>query len=107
MAQVNPYSLAGRLPYLTIAGVVQLDPWLSPFKDALRSRYSHAQKWMKTIDETEGGLEKFSRGCEKYGFIVHDNGDITYREWAPNATQANLIGAFSTTIPALLRSDGC
>lgn len=42
-------------------GVVQLDPWLSPFKDALRSRYSHAQKWIKTINDTEGGLEKFSR----------------------------------------------
>lgn len=46
---------------LTLLGVVQLDPWLSPFKDALRSRYSHAQKWIKTINDTEGGLEKFSR----------------------------------------------
>jgi len=46
---------------LICSGVVQLDPWLSPFKDALRSRYSHAQKWIKTINDTEGGLEKFSR----------------------------------------------
>ena len=76
-------------------GVVQLDPWLSPFKDALRSRYSHAQKWIKTIEETEGGLEKFSRGFEKFGFNVHENGDVTYREWAPNVTKAYLIGDFS------------
>ncbi|KAI9823117.1 MAG: alpha-1,4-glucan branching enzyme [Phylliscum demangeonii] len=76
-------------------GVVQLDPWLSPFKDALRSRYGHAQKWIKTLNETEGGLEKFSRGCEKFGFVVHRNADISYREWAPNATQAHLIGDFN------------
>jgi hypothetical protein len=44
-----------------LPGVVQLDPWLSPFKDALKHRFSKAQQWIKTIDETEGGLEKFSR----------------------------------------------
>ncbi|KAL8729224.1 MAG: hypothetical protein Q9166_004845 [cf. Caloplaca sp. 2 TL-2023] len=76
-------------------GVVQLDPWLSPFKESLRSRYSHAQKWIKKIDETEGGLEKFSRGFGRFGFVVHDNGDITYREWAPNAIRAYLIGDFN------------
>ena len=75
--------------------MVQLDPWLSPFKESLKSRYSHAQKWLKDIQDTEGGLEKFSRGSEIFGFIVHDNGDITYREWAPNAMRAYLIGDFS------------
>ena len=29
------------------------------------------------------------------GFIVRDNGDITYREWAPNAVDVHLIGDFS------------
>lgn len=78
-----------------LAGVIQLDPWLEPFKDALKSRYNHAQKWIKDLGETEGGLEKFSRGCEKYGFNVQENGDISYREWAPNAKQAYLVGDFS------------
>ncbi|KAF2397296.1 1,4-alpha-glucan-branching enzyme [Trichodelitschia bisporula] len=76
-------------------GVCQLDPWLSPFKDALRHRFSLAQKWIKTIDETEGGLEKFSRGYEKFGFIVLPNNDVVYREWAPNALRAYLIGDFN------------
>ncbi|TVY47288.1 1,4-alpha-glucan-branching enzyme [Lachnellula occidentalis] len=76
-------------------GVVQLDPWLAPFKDALRERYSKAQKWIKTLDETEGGLEKFSRGTEKFGFNLDKDNNITYREWAPNATQAFLIGDFN------------
>lgn len=83
---------------LTAKGVVQLDPWLSPFKDALRSRYSHAQKWVKTIDDTEGGIEKFSRGWERYGFIIREHEDIVYREWAPNALRAYLIGDFSIAL---------
>ena len=87
---------------LTYQGVIKLDPWLEPFKDALRSRYSHAQKWIKTIDDTEGGLDNFSKGNDKFGFVVHENGDITYREWAPNALRAYLIGDFSKESSSLL-----
>ncbi|RDA87067.1 hypothetical protein CP532_0165 [Ophiocordyceps camponoti-leonardi (nom. inval.)] len=76
-------------------GVIQLDPWLSPFSDALKRRYSKAQDWIKTIDAHEGGIEKFSRGTEKFGFNVDDDGNITYREWAPNAKSAFLIGDFN------------
>ena len=42
-------------------GVVRLDPYLEPFKDALKRRYAKAQSWIKVINEHEGGLEKFSR----------------------------------------------
>ena len=72
-----------------------IDPWLSPFKDSLRNRYSLAQKWIKTLNEHEGGLEGFGRGHERFGLHVQGNGDIVYREWAPNATQAFLTGEFS------------
>jgi len=43
------------------SGVLKLDPWLSPFQDALKRRFSKAQEWIKRIDETEGGLDKFSK----------------------------------------------
>ncbi|TID20161.1 1-4-alpha-glucan-branching enzyme [Venturia nashicola] len=76
-------------------GVITLDPWLEPFKDSLRSRYAKAQSWIKTINDTEGGLEKFSRGYEKFGFNVLPNNDVVYREWAPNALRAYLIGDFN------------
>ncbi len=46
---------------LTLPGVVKLDPWLSPFKESLKQRYDKAQGWIKTINETEGGMDKFSR----------------------------------------------
>ena len=62
MAQVSGLPMIRLDMSLTVAlGVVQLDPWLAPFKDGLRSRFSKAQNWLKTIDEAEGGLEKFSR----------------------------------------------
>ena len=42
-------------------GVVKLDPWLEPFKGVIHRRYKKAQDWIKNIDGTEGGIEKFSR----------------------------------------------
>lgn len=42
-------------------GVVQLDPWLSPFRETLKKRYAKAQEWFQKINETEGGMEKFTR----------------------------------------------
>jgi hypothetical protein len=47
-------------------GIIQMDGYLEPFKDALKSRFSKAQKWIQTIEETEGGLEKFSRASFLY-----------------------------------------
>lgn len=59
------FSLSGFSPSVVLCsirpGVVQLDPWLEPYKEALRTRFSYAQKWIKAIEESEGGLEKFSK----------------------------------------------
>ena len=56
---------------LIVPGVVALDPWLAPFKESLKARYSNAQDWIKKINETEGGLEKFSRVREPQPFRTH------------------------------------
>ncbi|KAK1968989.1 alpha amylase [Colletotrichum sublineola] len=76
-------------------GVVKLDPWLSPFQDSLKRRYARAQDWIQKINESEGGLDKFSKGTSLFGFNVDQDNNIVYREWAPNATQAFLIGDFN------------
>lgn len=115
-------------------GVVKLDPWLAPFSDALKRRYSKAQDWIKVINDNEGGFDKFSKvwklisafsafpflliffcfsqsrikkplniqltprtlqGTDIFGFNVDEKNNIIYREWAPNAEQAYLIGDFS------------
>jgi len=77
-------------------GVIQLDPWLEPYSTSLRSRFAKAQNWIKAINKNEGGLERFSRGYEKYGFTVAADHTITYREWAPFALRAYLIGDFNS-----------
>jgi len=79
-------------------GVIQLDPWLAPYKTALQERYAGYKAWRETIDK-EGGYEKFTRGYERFGFQISDTG-ITYREWAPNATQAFLFGDFNQWNPS-------
>ena len=44
-----------------MTGVIKLDPWLEPFKGDIKRRFNEAQRWIKKIDDTEGGLEAFSR----------------------------------------------
>lgn len=77
------------------SGAVKLDPWLSPFEGVLKRRFSQAQGWIDRLEKTEGGLDKFSKGAEKFGLNVDSENNITYREWAPNATEAYLIGDFN------------
>lgn len=76
-------------------GVLQIDPWLSPFQDVLKRRVSRAKDWVKKIDETEGGLSKFTKGADIFGLNVDKDNNVVYREWAPNAQQAFLIGDFN------------
>ncbi|CAG8512397.1 7782_t:CDS:10 [Paraglomus brasilianum] len=76
-------------------GLIAIDPWLEPYAEDLRQRYAQYQKWVKDIEEYENGYDKFTRGFEIYGLNVQPNGDIVYREWAPNVKDASLIGEFN------------
>jgi 1,4-alpha-glucan branching enzyme len=104
-ATTNPTNTVVALKQLAAAknervedgtGVIRSDPWLQPFVDALKYRYSYYLKWMSQIEETSGGLDQFSRGYEYFG-MNHSSkdGGLYYREWAPNAQQAFFIGDFS------------
>jgi 1,4-alpha-glucan branching enzyme len=76
--------------------VIAIDPWLEPFAPALRQRYALYKKWRDTIEQTEGGLAQFARGHERLGFHVDERSQaVVYREWAPGATSAALIGDFN------------
>lgn len=57
-------------------------------------RYDQFEHVLEHINETEGGLDTFSRGYEKFGFTIEEGG-IRYREWAPGVSAAFLIGDFS------------
>jgi hypothetical protein len=80
--------------------ILNLDPWLEPFIPSIENRYSIYQRWKDNIFSNEGGYDAFSRGFDRFGLNVDDNGQITYREWAPNAKEAVLIGDFSTRFSA-------
>ncbi|KAL2250744.1 UNVERIFIED_CONTAM: 1,4-alpha-glucan-branching enzyme 1, chloroplastic/amyloplastic [Sesamum indicum] len=78
--------------------IYEIDPLLSNHREHLDYRYGQYRRLRDSIDKNEGGLEKFSRGYEKLGFNRSETG-ITYREWAPGAKWAALIGDFNNWNP--------
>ncbi|CEP62235.1 1,4-alpha-glucan branching enzyme LALA0_S05e00892g [Lachancea lanzarotensis] len=114
----------GNIPE-NVKGAVDVDPWLEPFAEVLSERRYLADRWSHDIrhstnDNTPQSLADFARTSYKnYGLHADPvTKKITYREWAPNAVQAFLVGdfnnwsthshelqkdqygVFSTTIPA-------
>lgn len=71
---------------------------LEPYTAGLRDRYSAYKKMLASINEHEGGLAKFSEGHKSMGLQVDSKGGVTYREWAPGAAEARLIGEFSESL---------
>lgn len=71
---------------------------LEPFAPALRKRYSAFKQQVAAIEKHEGGLARFAEGYKSMGLQVDSSGGVRYREWAPNATEARLIGEFSGSI---------
>ena len=82
-------------PVLDKQTVLDVDPWLEPQVPAIIHRHDLFRKWKDTIDEIEGGYDKFTLGYRKMGINVAEDGTVTYREWAPNAKEAVLTGDFS------------
>jgi 1,4-alpha-glucan branching enzyme len=77
--------------------ILELDSWLEPFLPAINRRHQAFVKWKNTIQEHEGGYDSFTKGFLKFGLNVNEDASIVYREWAPNATEAVLIGDFSSS----------
>ncbi|KAM0793776.1 alpha-1,4-glucan branching enzyme [Microbotryomycetes sp. NB124-2] len=75
--------------------VIREDSYLEPFEGAIKHRNSTFESWVKRINDSEGGFDKFSKSYQRYGIHAQPNGDIVYREWAPNAETAALIGEFN------------
>lgn len=75
--------------------VLELDSYLEPFIHAIQRRYAKFKERKTSIVNHEGGYDSFSKAYLKFGFNVQPNGDIVYREWAPNAKETCLIGEFS------------
>lgn len=87
--------MSDELTQLNTQYILQLDPYLEPSLPAIERRHKQFQQWKDTIFEHEGGYEKFTKSYEVMGLTVKEDGAVVYREWAPNAQEANLIGDFS------------
>lgn len=58
-------------------------------------RHGCLQEWIKKFEESEGGIENFTKGYEYYGIQVLEDNTVVAREWAPGAIQLYLTGDFS------------
>ncbi|XP_062019670.1 1,4-alpha-glucan-branching enzyme 1, chloroplastic/amyloplastic-like [Rosa rugosa] len=75
-------------------GVVRTDSNLEPYKDHFKHRITRYLEQKSLFEKYEGGLEEFAQGYVKFGFNREDGG-IVYREWAPAAQEAQLVGDFN------------
>ncbi|KAI3424010.1 uncharacterized protein J3R85_010659 [Psidium guajava] len=75
-------------------GILNVDPGLEPFRDHFKYRMKRYVDQKNLLEKHEGGLEEFAKGYLSFGFNRED-GDIVYREWAPAAQEAQLIGDFN------------
>ena len=75
--------------------ILDVDPWLEHNTAHIVHRHDLFRQWKDTIDSVEGGYDQFTKGYLKFGLNVSPDGTVTYREWAPNAKEAVLIGDFS------------
>ena len=75
--------------------LIQNDPWLKPYSDAIEGRYHRTIEKEKTL--TCGGkqtLAEFASGYLYFGLHRTEDGWV-FREWAPHATAIYLIGTFN------------
>ncbi|KAK1262341.1 hypothetical protein QJS04_geneDACA001368 [Acorus gramineus] len=77
-----------------MVGIFDVDPHLKQFKDHFNYRFKTYAERKKLIEKYEGSLEKFAQGYLKFGFNRDQDG-IIYREWAPAAQEAQLVGDFN------------
>nr|QOC60275.1 starch branching enzyme I [Eleocharis dulcis] len=75
-------------------GIFDVDPDLKEYKEHFAYRWKRYVEQKALIEQHEGGLNEFSKGYLKFGFNRVE-GAIVYREWAPAAREAQVIGDFN------------
>ncbi|KAF9029766.1 glycoside hydrolase family 13 protein [Panaeolus papilionaceus] len=76
--------------------IVDIDPYLKPNIAAIIQRHNSFRRWKDTIEKHEGGYDSFTKGYLRFGLNIGPKNEVVYREWAPNAVEAYLIGEFNS-----------
>ena len=84
--------------------IIDIDGYLKPNVPAIIERHNTFRGWKDTIDKHEGGYDNFTKGYLKFGFNLGPKNEVVYREWAPNAREAFLIGDFSASLDQWLEN---
>ena len=74
--------------------ILKIDKGLAPFESDLRLRMQNYERTKKQILKSAPTLSDFANGHLYYGIHKTQNGWI-YREWAPGASEAALVGDFN------------
>ncbi|MGO3594450.1 MAG: alpha-amylase family glycosyl hydrolase [Lactococcus lactis] len=74
--------------------ILDYDPYLEPFKEDLSLRLFEFVRTKKRLLGTDGSLVDFANGYKYFGF-QQESKHWTFREWAPNAKRAWLVGDFN------------
>ncbi|KAJ1959214.1 alpha-1,4-glucan branching enzyme, partial [Dipsacomyces acuminosporus] len=93
----NSAFLAGSDPEISGDGtdVIKSDGYLEAHRQYFGQRFANFKRWVRDIELNEGGIDSFSRGYETFGLHVTPQG-VRYREWAPGAKEASLVGEFNS-----------
>lgn len=75
--------------------LLHYDWYLETFTDEFSRRYGIFRDYLNRIDRDEGGLDKFSRGYEKFGIKRMPDNSVYCYEWAPGADALFLEGEFN------------
>ncbi|CAM3187752.1 1,4-alpha-glucan-branching enzyme [Lactococcus hircilactis] len=74
--------------------ILDYDPYLEPFKEDLSLRLFEYARTKKRLLGVNGSLSDFANGYKYFGFQQEEN-RWTFREWAPAAKRAFLVGDFN------------
>ena len=53
------------------------------------------QNWKNTFTGNEGSVLNFARSYKRFGVNLNEDGNIVYREWAPQAKEISLVSILS------------
>ncbi len=82
------------MPKSKMLKILEIDPYLIPFKDDLDLRMSLFNEKRKELLGNKKSLVDFADGYKYFGFHKTNKGFV-YREWAPSAEQMFLTGDFN------------